>query len=205
MEYEGINNIICDAEENDWLDVSYSERKYVNKPAKAARKKINFKFKLTKKMQIIAIAVCCVAALAALLFIDGNFSKDVFKTVKTAFSASVFTREPTPVSANIAIPVNVNLVDVKDGVATFNGGKAALSFTDGKVTDITDKSVTVEIDDKTTITYDNLKKVFVAVGDTVSANGLLAQYDGQFTATIFTNGEAVKDVIASEKQLTWNV
>lgn len=155
-------------------------------------------------MRIAAIAVCCVAALAALLFIDGNFTKEVFNTVKAA-TASVFTRQPAQVSANIAIPVNVNLVDVKDGVATFNGGKATLSFTDGKVTDITDNSVTIQIDDKTTITYDNLQTVFVAVGDTVSANSLLAQYDKQFTATINIGGEAVKDVIASESQLTWNV
>lgn len=204
MEYDGINNIICDAEENDWLDVSYSERKYVAKPAKKGRKKLDFKFKFTKKMRIAAIAVCCVAALAALLFIDGNFTKDVFNTVKAA-TASVFTRQPAQTSANIAIPVNVNLVDVKDGVATFNGGKATLSFTDGKVTDITDNSVTIQIDDKTTITYDNLQTVFVAVGDTVSANSLLAQYDKQFTATINIGGEAVKDVIASESQLTWNV
>lgn len=204
MEYDGINNIICDAEENDWLDVSYSERKYVTKPIKKGRKKLNFNFKFTKKMRIAAIAVCCVAALAALLFIDGNFSKEVFNTVKAA-TASVFTREPAQVSANIAIPVNVTLIDVKDGVATFNGGKATLSFTDGKVTDITDNSVTIQIDDKTTITYDNLQTVFVAVGDSVSVNSLLAKYDKQFTATINIGGETVKDVIASESQLTWNV
>ena len=34
MDYYGVNSVVCDAEESDWLDVSYSERKYVEKPEK---------------------------------------------------------------------------------------------------------------------------------------------------------------------------
>ena len=45
MNYDGVNSIVCDAEENDWLDVSYSERKYVEQPAAKQRK---FKFGLPK-------------------------------------------------------------------------------------------------------------------------------------------------------------
>ena len=29
MDYEGVNSVVCDAEESDWLDVSYTERKYL--------------------------------------------------------------------------------------------------------------------------------------------------------------------------------
>ena len=214
MEFDGVNSIVCDAEEADWLDVSYSERKYVEEPAPQKKKsKINFHFpkvkniKIGKPLKIVAIAVLCVAILAAMLFIDGNFGKDVFQTAKAAYSSvlSIFENEPKDVSASITIPSNHNLVDINDGVATFNGGKATLSFTAGTVIDATDTSITVAIDDTTAITYDNLINVMVAVGDTVEVGSLLGKYDGTFTATISQSGQTVTDVVGSETQLTWIV
>lgn len=207
MNYDGIDSVICDAEENDWLDVSYSERKYVSEPAKQRRIKFNFKkIRINKKIGAIALAVVlCVAALACLLFIDGNFSKDVFNTVKAAYSSTIFGGETAPVSAQIAIPANVNLVDVQDGVATFNGGRATLSFTSGKVTEVGEDFVKVVIDDDTTITYNGLTEVYVAVDDVIAANELLGKYQDSFTTVLSVAGEAVKDVVASETQLTWNV
>ena len=207
MNYDGINNVICDAEENDWLDVSYSERKYVAEPVK--QRKVNFKLpkiKITKKVGAIAIAVVlCLAAFACMLFIDGNFSKDVFNTVKAAYSESVFSGQPTPVTAKITIPANVNLVNVQEGVATFNGGRATLSFTSGKVSEVGEDYVNIAIDDTTTITYNGLTEVYVAVNDVVTANMLLGKYQDSFTTVLSVAGETVKDVIASETQLTWNV
>ena len=209
MEFDGVNSIVCDAEEADWLDVSYSERKYVEEPAPEAKKaKFNFKFKkikLSKPLKIVAIAVLCMAVLAAMLFIDGSFGKDVFQTAKAAYSATLFNKEIQDVSASLAIPSNYNLVDVTDGVATFNGGRATCAFAAGTVIDVTDTSVTVSIDDNTAITYDNLATVFVNIGDTVSVGSLLGKYEGTFTATISLSGEIVKDVVGSETQLTWNV
>ena len=212
MDFDGVNSIVCDAEESDWLDVSYSERKYIDEPK---RKKINIKFpkfnfkfklKLSRPMKIVAIAVLCVAVLAAMLFIDGEFATDVFQTAKAAIATSVFQKGEQDVNAQaVAIPANANLVDVVDGVATFDGGRATLSFTAGTVTDVTDTSVTVAIDDSTCITYDNLTYVYVAVGDTVSVNTLIGKYEGTFTATLSVAGETVKDVIGSETQLEWYI
>ena len=210
MDYEGVNSIVCDAEESDWLDVTYSERKYVAEEQQPAKKKrfpnFKFNFKLSKPMQIVAVVVLSVALLAALLFIDGNFASDVFQTAKEAFSASVFdAAQVEDVVATIAIPSNVNLVDIVDGVATFDGGRTALSFTNGTVTQVTETSVTVAMDDTTCIVYDGLTDIFVSVGDQVAVNTLLAKYDGTFTATVTMGGDAVTDVIGSETQLTWNV
>ncbi|MCH5151470.1 MAG: hypothetical protein J1F65_02285 [Clostridiales bacterium] len=213
MEYDGVNSIVCDAEENDWLDVSYSERKYVQEEQpKSNKRKFNFKFKfpkinlkLRKPLQIALIAVLCVALLAAMLFIDGNFASDVFQTAKAAFSGSVFDANDTQnVSASISIPANANLLDVADGVATFDGGRVTVSFTDGKVVNVTETTVTVAVDDDTTITYGNLTEVFVAIGDTVSVNTLLGRYDGTFTATVAVSGQ-IKDVVGSESQLAWMI
>lgn len=208
MDYDGVNSIVCDAEESDWLDVSYSERKYVAEqpqPEKTKRK-VNFKFnfKLSKPMKIVAVVVLCAALLAALLFIDGNFASDVFQTARAAFT-SVFNTPSEDVTATIAIPANTNLVDIVDGVATFDGGRATLSFTNGTVTDVTETSVTVAIDDTTSIVYEGLTDIYVKAGDTVSVNSLLAKYDGTFTATVSVSGETVTDVVGSETQLTWIV
>ena len=210
MDFDGVNSIVCDAEESDWLDVSYSERKYVAEPERPRRRinipKFNFKFKLSRPIKLVVVAVLCIAVLAAMLFIDGEFASDVFQTAKAAISTSVFHKGAQDVVAqSVAIPANVNLVDVVDGVATFDGGRATLSFTEGKVTDVTDTSVVVAIDETTNITYDNLTYVYVAVGDTVSVNTLLGKYDGTFTATLTVSGQTVKDVVGSESQLTWNV
>ena len=214
MEFDGVNSIVCDAEEADWLDVSYSERKYVAEQA-PAKKKARFKFKnangvkkIAKPLKIVAIAVVCVALLATMLLLDGNFGKDVFQTAMGAYASvlSIFDKsEPQDVSATIAIPSNYTLVDVNDGVATFEGGRATLSFTEGKVIGATESSVTIAIDDDTSITYDCLTTVFVNVGDSVSVGSLLGKYDGTFTATITQSGELVKDVIGSETQLAWIV
>ena len=211
MDYEGVNSVVCDAEENDWLDVSYSERKYVAEQQPQPTKKRKFpnfklKFKLSKPMQIVAVVALCVALLAGLLFIDGNFAKDVFQTAKAALSSSVFdSAHVDDVSATIAIPANINLVDIVDGVATFEGGRAALSFTNGTVTDVTETSVTVAIDETTSIVYEGLTDIYVNVGDVVSTNALIAKYDGSFTATVKVDGNLVTDVVGSETQLTWNV
>lgn len=205
MEYNGVNTTVCAAEESDWLDISYSERKFVRTPDKPQAQQAKFKPKFTKPLKIAAIALLCVALLAALLFIDGNFGKDVFQTAKAAFSSTLFAPKPQQTVAAIAIPCNINLVDVADGVATFNGGRAVLSFTDGKVIAASESSVTVAVDDNTQLTYDGFTSVLVNVGDSVTCNSLLGKYDQTFTATVSVDGQPVKDVVGSSTQLTWNV
>lgn len=206
MDYEGMQAVVCDAEENDWLSVSYAERKYIEPEQKTPRKKNTIK--VNKKITaIIAAVVLCVALLATMFFVDGGFSKEVFDTVKAAFSSSVFGREEQqPVVSTIALPSNVTLVDVTDeGIATFNGGRAVMSFTAGTVTEATEDSVTVAIDENTSIVYKNLTEVYVKANATVAANTLLGKYDGSFTATISVSGQTVKQVVGSESQLKWNV
>lgn len=210
MAYEGMETVICDAEENDWLSVSYHEQKYANEHAavKKSRKMPKFKFgKLNKKIvAVVGVAVLCVAMLACLLFIDGNFTADVFGAVKTAYSSIIFGEtNKEPVTANITIPCNVTLKEVsEEGVATFNGGRAVMSFTAGKVTEATEDSVTVAIDDVTCITYQGLEEVYAELGQEIGANALLGKYDGEFTATISVAGQT-QQVVGSSTQLTWNV
>ncbi len=204
MDYEGYNSAVCDAEESDWLDISYTERKYVDKP-KTQRHFHLPKIKIKKVWTYAAIALVCVALLATLLFVDGNFTGEVFNAVKTA-STSVFTLPQNDVAENkINIPCNLTLQEVNDGVMTFGGGRAALSLTAGKVTEVGEDSVTIAVDEDTQIVYSNLKSTYVAVGDEIAENTLLGKYEDSFSASIYEKGEIVKQVVGSESQLKWSV
>ncbi|MGN1066289.1 MAG: hypothetical protein ACI4QH_00610 [Candidatus Fimimonas sp.] len=201
MEFDGVKSVVCDAEESDWLDVSYSER-YVEPQAVKQEKTKRTKF--SRVWKVAVVAVLCVAILSAMLFLDGDFKTSVFNAVKTAVS-SVFDSDPQNTENKINIPCNLNLVDVNDGVMTFNGGRAATSLTAGTVKEATEDSVTVALDENTCIVYSQLTSVFVKAGDEVLQSGLLGKYDAQYTATILQNGEVVKQVVGSETQLSWNV
>ena len=191
-----VNNIVCDAEETDWLDLTYTERKYIKK--EKPRKKLKKVF-----VALIVVAVI-VAGFGAAMLIDNNFSTEVFTAVKKAYTSVLAIFDgATPTDNTITLPVNITLVDSIDGVSTFGGGKATLSFTSGTVTAIDESSVTVAIDQDTTITYTNLTAVFVSVGDSVEQNTLLGKYNGTFSTMIAESGEVIKQVVASETQLSW--
>ncbi|MBQ2914425.1 MAG: hypothetical protein IJE50_02745 [Clostridia bacterium] len=192
-----VNNIVCDAEETDWLDLTYTERKYVQTDKKPRKR--------TKTLVVALIVVAVVvAAFGTAMLIDNDFSTEVFAGIKKAYtSVLAIFQDATPTNNTITLPVNITLVDSVDGVSTFGGGKATLSFTSGTVTEVTENSVTVALDDDTTITYSNLVAVFVAVGDSVEQNTLIGKYDGTFSTVIAESGEVVKQVVASETQLSW--
>lgn len=191
-----VNNIVCDAEETDWLDLTYTERKYIKK--EKPRKKLKKVF-----VALIIVAVI-VAGFGTAMLIDNNFSAEVFTAVKKAYTSVLAIFDgATPTNNTITLPVNITLVDSIDGVSTFGGGKATLSFTSGTVTAIDESSVTVAIDQDTTITYTNLTAVFVSVGDSVEQNTLLGKYSGTFSTMIAESGEVIKQVVASETQLSW--
>lgn len=196
MNYEGIQTAVCDAQESDWLDVSYSKRKYV-KPQRAAKA-----LRLKGKMWYVVAAVVCVAVMASLLFLDGDFKKEVFDAVKSA-SATVFggQREQN----YFDVPANVTLENVQDGVMTFSGGRAALCFSAGEVSDVSETSVTVKMQDGIAVVYQNLTDVLVNLGDEVQINSLLGKYKDSFSACILQDGEVVTDVVGSQGRLDWTV
>lgn len=207
MDYDGVINTVCDAEENDWLDVSYSERKYVgNKTAEKKTTKHKGK-KIGVTFAVLGIIFACVAVFGIVLYADNDFRTDVFTSAKTAYIkvAEALEGKSNKTGKTLEIPCNVNLVEVTNGVATFDGGRTALAFADGKVTEVTDTSVTVQIDEQTSIMYTELTTVYVVLGQNVSSNELIGKYDGSFCASISDNGQTVKDVVASEDFIVWNV
>lgn len=202
MNYDGVGSITCDAQENDWLDVTYAERNYIGASAKAQSKG-----KVSKKQLIVAAICLCVAVLACFVAFDANFRNGIVTTVKNAFQAvaSALDGKQNNVSGKIDIPCNATLVDVENGVATFGGGRAVLCFASGVVSDVGEDSVTVRLSDGTSIVYGGLTSVLVVNGEELSANDLVGKYENNFTASLLKNGETVTTVSATEEQLIWSV
>ena len=204
MEFDGVTSVVCDGEENDWLDVTYHERKYVaeeTKPRKNLWKSIALKWK------IVAALCLCVVAFGAVLLFSGEFRSGVVTTCKNAYAAvaSIFEKKQDTVGNKVDIPCNAQLVQVTDGVATFGGGKATLAFAAGKVTKVDESSVTVQLDENISVCYGGLTQIFVAEGDEVTANQLLGRYNESFTATMMSDGKTIVDVVATETQIQWKI
>lgn len=66
MNFDGVESVVRDGEENDWLDVTYSERKYDAAPQKPAHK-FNPWQRMSRKWKVFSIACLCVLALVGVL------------------------------------------------------------------------------------------------------------------------------------------
>lgn len=203
MEFDGIKTVAVDGEENDWLDVTYSERKYVE-PSNTQKQ--NLWQKMSKRMRILAVACAIVLAFVGVVVFNADVRNGIVQTAKSAYLSVVSVLDKqSATNGKIDIPCNSELKQVVDGVATFGGGRATLSFCDGTVVAVDETSVTVQIDEETSLCYAGLTSVFVQVGQTVEASQLLAKYDGQFTTSVVCGGEVVTGVVASENQITWQI
>lgn len=203
-DYQDINIVSSDGEENDWLEVSYAQRKYVEEPAeKPAPKR---RAGIRSIVKYTAMALVTVLALAGLLVVDANFEGNVFETARATFASglSIFEANDRP-DGVIEIPYTMTVDNVENGVVYLSGGRAVVSFTDGTVTEVGETSVAVSVDEETTIVYDNLTDVFVEQGQQLSKNDLVAKYTDSATISIVHNGEIVTDVVGSANSVQWSV
>ena len=204
-DYQGINTVVSDGEENDWLEVSYANRKYVeeNKPKPSVR---NNK-KYISVLKYTAMALVAFAVLAGLLFVDSNFDGNVFETARATFTSQlpVWHAVSNAPDGTIEIPYTMTVDNVDNGVVYLSGGRAVVSFTDGTVSQVGEDSLTVDIDENTRIVYSDLTAIYVTEGQEVTRNTLLAKYNDTATITILYNGEIVEDVVGSENSVQWSV
>src|SRR5699024_4310118 len=127
-------------------------------------------------------------------------------TARATFASglSIFEASDRP-DGVIEIPYTMTVDNVENGVVYLSGGRAVVSFTDGTVTEVGETSVTVSVDEETTIVYDNLTDVFVEQGQQLSKNDLVAKYTDSATISIVHNGEIVTDVVGSANSVQWSV
>lgn len=213
MQYSGVENVESKVQENDWLDVNYTAKKYLDQPEEKEKKQHHIpSFKGIKKMstfgKVMVCAVALILALVAFMFVDGNGQTEVFQAVKQTFTTtfSFLGSNSQDVNKNtIAVPYNVTLDSVDKGVVTISGGQALVSFTEGTVSEVTENTVSVTMEDGAVLVYGGCTEIFVKVGDTVSAYDLLARYSETATVSIVVDGQTVLDVVGSENSLQWSV
>lgn len=199
MTYDDVATDVLDAEEADWLDVSYSQRYIEDESAqKIKRKGIKWSKKRTK-LAILAVAMCCVLAFGVVLFVNDNLRTTIVTAAKGAYTA-IFGEQD--VSNTLEIPCNASVIDCNQGTLTLSGGRAALSFVAGVVQEVTENSVVVKVDDTTTISYTNLTQVFVEQGQQLQANQLVGKYEGTFCATVTVDGQ-IANVVATQNNISW--
>ena len=80
-----------------------------------------------------------------------------------------------------------------------------LNFKKGTVSDATETTVTVAVDDKLQIVYSGLTKVLVSVGDSLSEQAVLGKYSDIACVNLLYDGEVVKDITTVNYSLVWKV
>ncbi len=80
-----------------------------------------------------------------------------------------------------------------------------LNFKKGEVKDVTDTSVTVQVDDKLQIVYSGLSRVMVTVGDKLADQSVIGKYAISATVNLIYDGEVVKDITTVNYTLVWKV
>ncbi|MCM1043742.1 MAG: M23 family metallopeptidase [Corallococcus sp.] len=210
-QYDEITAVECEAVENEWLDVTYTAKKYLadeidsRKFFKKTHKKFAISVAFKKIAAYVGAAAVCVALVIGLTLSDGNFQGNAFETARATVITSVFDYGRQPVSNTITLPATINVDNVENGVITFSGGRALVSFTNGVVEAVEEGTITVKMDDNTKIVYSGATDCFVKAGDSISARQLLARYDGTASASIMHDGETVVNVVGSETSIKWSV
>ncbi len=197
----------CVATEDDWLEISYSQRHYIEEEKKAMPKiKRGVSFNglgiwLTRAIVLVLV----VGVLVAMRFVDSGFVGDIFDTVKQAYASDITQAFGIKSGDTINLPINVTVEGVEDGTVTISGGKVLLNFKKGEVKDVTDTSVTVQVDDKLQIVYSGLSRVMVVVGDKLADQSVIGKYANSATVNLIYDGEVVKDITTVNYTLVWKV
>lgn len=210
--------------ENDWLEVKYAtpkqmEEEHMKKQNFFSKTLTKVKEKFAKNKKEVAckrgkkvgftkkvlkpVGVCAIIALlvVGVFFVDGGFVGDVFSYAKdTLVSESVLNQNIS--TTKLTLPANAT-VSVKDGNVLLSGGSLVVNLFDGKVTDVTESSVTVCAEDGLGVVYSNLSQIYVQKGDVVSDFFVLGKYDESATVNLLQDGQKITSVSADGYTLSW--
>ncbi|MEG2015140.1 MAG: hypothetical protein RR086_05350 [Clostridia bacterium] len=207
MEYTGVNNCNCEAVENDWLEVSYAKRNYIDDTSKKQRHKAS-KGNIKKVVSYILVFVVALGVLLGMLLSDGEMGKNIFTTAKQAYIANVFSLIPIEEKTTenkLTLPLALKIDDVKGGVMTISGGKVALSLCKGVVEKIGENSVVVLLDDNIRLVYDDLTEILVTLNQKLEYYDCLGKFNQTMRVSLTYNEEIVQNVISSENSFEWEV
>ena len=209
--------------ENDWLEVKYvspqdmqEKQKKENKQSTFAKLKNRFGKKQKQnenavvkskggfarvfKKSLKPVGICAVVALvlAGMLFVENGFVGDVFGFAKDDYTSSGNQN----VTKTMALPANAT-VSVDGGNVTLTGGTLAVNFLGGKVSNVTENSVTVSCNDGFDVIYSNINEVLVGKDDVVSQYQVLGKYTESAVVNLVQNGQPITNVSANGYVLSW--
>ena len=128
----------CIAVEDDWLDISYTQRHYIEDEQDALMLVRTSVFKKRKKALNNAkkwiarcfVAIFVIATLVAMRFVDDGFMGEVFATAKQSYSQNVIQviSQSQQKQSTINLPINVTVDKVDNGTVIVSGGKVLLNF-----------------------------------------------------------------------------
>ncbi len=202
---DDVNAYSCQAVEDDWLDISYSERKYVNKESylKTGKKGKAVSFFKQSYKYFLTVALL-IAAVAAMMFSTNEES--IFKTARLAYTTTFMSAYQNFGKDEyiITLPPSAEVDNVsKEGIVTITGGSYVFCLQKGKVVSVTENSVTIQIDDQTNMVYSALTEVLVKNGDEITLYQCIGKYSGTTCIQVFHNGEAVTSVVGEENSFKW--
>lgn len=206
----------CIATEDDWLDISYSQRNYIQEEQDAlsfvrinSRQNRQTNALSGAKKWIVRSFVCVLVlgTLIAMNFVENGFAGEVFALAKSGYNQNIVQviAEQQRIDDTINLPINVTVDSVDNGTVSVTGGKVLLNFKKGTVSDATETTVTVAVDDKLQIVYSGLTKVLVSVGDSLSEQAVLGKYSDIACVNLLYDGEVVKDITTVNYSLVWKV
>lgn len=198
-------SIVLNATDLEWLDVTYTAKKYLQQEsAPVKRKKFSAPNWLKRSIGFGAIAAGCLAVLLTFTFVKGNFDGNFLQIAKATVTTSLFGGNATQ-TTTLIVPCNMQVDSVTDGVIVLSGGKALTSLTSGTVVQNDENGLAVQVDDHLVVVYNGVTESFVSVGDVVSNNQLLGRYNGTVSASVTFDGQLVVDVVASPSAIKWSV
>lgn len=210
MKYQEVTNYSCDAQENDWLSVTYTQRNYIkeDETQKPVKKKDVIRRTggwFHKNLKYVVAGVLLLAVVAGMLLAGGEGG--VFQTARTAYTSTLLEDvgaiNSVTSTYKVNLPATLAVEEItEDGTVVLSGGKVAQCLQSGTVTAITESTLTVKISDDTEIVYSALTDILVKEGETVEQYACLGRYDGSMRVNVVCNGE-IAPVTSGGYTLEW--
>lgn len=199
------------AVENDWLEMRYvkrqegveeKQRKKADKEKKPHKEKSGFKFDknfFTAKRVTAAVCVLLVVvALGVFLIGDNAWSEDFKKAALTVFGAE------SPINT-MDLSATTDIADIENGDVIVKSGRLALTLSDGVVANVTESSVSVQLDQNTVVVYSNLKDITAVSGQVVKKYDIIGRYEEMSVINVYFRGVKITDIVEAGRQLIWQV
>ncbi|MDD4832457.1 MAG: hypothetical protein PHI78_02160 [Clostridia bacterium] len=205
MEHKDVSKCQCSAVESDWLDITYTQRKYLEEEQEICDYQIKKpKAKLPKNMLVtVGALIIIIGIVCGMIFINGG--TDIFETAKMAYISTVFgNSDSVNQKTSVTLPVNAVVQGVEsDGTVEIGGGTLCMNLAKGVVVSVTETSVTVKIDEDINMVYSDLTSILVEDGQTVDENAVLGKYDGTMKVNVVIENTVVTNIVGTDKSFEW--